>query len=71
MDFQLSDIARNIVKGRHDFMLIMQKEGLSPLQIAVASTEGIEDILTSRWGKCARLSSLSIISCAREAGICL
>ena len=28
-------------------MLIMQKEGLSPLQIAVASTEGIEDILTS------------------------
>lgn len=47
MEFQLSELVRRMVHGRHSFKLIMQKEGLSPLQVCVASSEEIHGLLSS------------------------
>ncbi len=71
IDFRLSDLVGRMVNGKHDFMLIMQKEGLLPLQVSVTSYEEIQGLLQSVFAGTDPRCKVSRIDVLRSSGYSL
>jgi len=68
IDFRLSDLVGRMANGKHGFMLVMEKDGLLPLQVYVTSSEEIQGILQSVFAGTDPRCKVSRIDVLRSSG---